>query len=164
MEIRRARTCDAELISDLIVSLSHPFFINPSREGAEQFLASISAAAERGYISDPRYCFYIAEIEQDIAGFIAMRDYSHVFHLFVENRYQGRGIAKALWTVARNESKSQHGVRAYTVNASLNAVPIYERFGFVASSTEVQSHGVKFLPMRLEEGEESFNTSIDTDE
>jgi predicted GNAT family N-acyltransferase len=35
------------------------------------------------------------------------------------------------------------------VNASLSAVAVYERFGFVPSGAEVRAHGIAFLPMRM---------------
>jgi predicted GNAT family N-acyltransferase len=35
------------------------------------------------------------------------------------------------------------------VNSSLNAVAVYERFGFVRSGQQVQTHGIAFVPMKL---------------
>lgn len=39
----------------------------------------------------------------------------------------------------------------FTVNSSLNAVEVYERFGFRAVGSIVEVHGVSFLPMRFVE-------------
>ena len=41
----------------------------------------------------------------------------------------------------------------FTVNSSLNAVPVYQRFGFVANGPVVQKHGIAFQPMLLQLGE-----------
>lgn len=37
----------------------------------------------------------------------------------------------------------------YTVNSSLLAVPVYERFGFRRVSPTVEQSGIAFVPMRL---------------
>jgi len=38
---------------------------------------------------------------------------------------------------------------AFTVNASLNAVPVYEAFGFVPSGSVTTAHGISFIPRWL---------------
>jgi hypothetical protein len=41
----------------------------------------------------------------------------------------------------------------FTVNASLNAVPVYEKFGFVQQGEAQRMHGICFQPMRLSLGD-----------
>jgi hypothetical protein len=36
----------------------------------------------------------------------------------------------------------------YTVHSSLGAVPVYERFAFVATGPVITKHGISFQPMR----------------
>ncbi len=117
---------------------------NPDGQGAEQFFASVSVDSERAYIESERYEFLLAEDGSDLAGFIAIRDKTHLFHLFVAHGFQRAGLARELWTRVR-----QPALR-YTVNASLNAIPVYERLGFVAAGDRQHVHGVTFLPMQLE--------------
>ena len=55
MIFRRARPEDAGAISGLIVSFLNAFTVDPNGTGAETFVASVSAEAERSYIISDRY-------------------------------------------------------------------------------------------------------------
>ena len=101
MLFRPATLEDARDIRALIQSLSQSFVLNPDGSGAEQFWASVSQTAEASYITSPRYSFTVALADSEIAGFIAMRDISHVFHLFVAPRFQRNGLASRLWAHAK---------------------------------------------------------------
>lgn len=37
----------------------------------------------------------------------------------------------------------------FTVNSSLYAVPVYERYGFIPAGLRVEVHGIAFVPMKL---------------
>jgi len=155
MHVRPATPDDAPRLADLIARLAPPFFIHPDGAGAEAFRASVDAAALARYLQDARYRYWLAEDGVGegagrLMGFIAMRDVSHLFHLFVEPDCQGQGLARRLWQVAQ-EAAVQSGHRGgFTVNASLPAVPVYARFGFVPSGELTEMHGIRFLPMRCD--------------
>jgi GNAT superfamily N-acetyltransferase len=149
MELRPARIEDASAISGLILSFSRDFTIAPDGTGAEQFLASVSAESEARYIADARYQ-YIAAVEGDkLLGFIAIRDRCHVFHLFVAQELQRRGLATQLWNAAKSSALETGNVTGVTVNSSRIAVAVYERFGFLATGPHVEKHGISFVPMQL---------------
>ena len=74
---------------------------------------------------------------------------THLFHLFVAAAHQRIGIARALWEQARQLSLRAGPIAEFTVNSSLNAVPVYRSFGFVPAGAVTQVHGIAFLPMRL---------------
>ena len=152
MIFRRARPEDAAAISGLIVSFLTEFTVDPNGTGAEKFLASVSAEAEKTYILSDRYDYLIAEIEGELAGFIAMQNKTHVFHLFVSLQYQRQGLARALWQRARDSVEQHNVAREFTVNSSLLAVPVYERFGFERASAPVQQNGISFVRMRYAAG------------
>lgn len=152
MNIEAASLADAQDISALIIELSAPFYISPSREGAEPFLASVSAEAERRYLSAGNFRFHLARSNGQLAGVVALRDGSHLFHLFVAKAFQGQGLARQLWGVARSEAMQAGNPGEFTVNASLNAVPVYEKFGFVRQGEVQRMHGICFQPMRLGSG------------
>ncbi|HWX01615.1 GNAT family N-acetyltransferase [Collimonas sp.] len=145
-ELRPAQASDATAISALIRQFTHEFTISADGSGAEQFLASISVEAEAGYISDPRYRYITACVGDVLAGFIAMRDRSHVFHLFVAPQFQRQGMATRLWQAAR---ASAPGIQTFTVNSSPAALPVYKRFGFAPTDSRIEMHGICFVPMRL---------------
>ncbi|AMP04024.1 GNAT family N-acetyltransferase [Collimonas pratensis] len=144
-EFLPAHASDAVTISALIQQFTHEFTISADGSGAEQFLASVSVAAEAGYISDPRYHYINAFVGGVLAGFIAMRDRSHVFHLFVAPEFQRQGLATRLWQAALASAPDAAG---FTVNSSPSALPVYQRFGFAATSAQVEMHGIRFVPMR----------------
>jgi ribosomal protein S18 acetylase RimI-like enzyme len=149
MNIRSATPADARSLAELIASFQPMLTLDPSGVGAERYLASVSEDAERQYLESPRYTYFVTEHDSEVVGFIAMRDRTHIFHLFVAAKYQGRGIASRLWRQAREHATRAGEPSSFTVNSSLKAVVVYERFGFVPSGAPVQAHGIAFLPMRL---------------
>lgn len=149
LQLREGRAGDAAAISALIVELAPAFFLSPDGAGTGPFRASVSESAEAGYLADPRYRFWLLEApDRTLAGFIASRDTSHLFHLFVNPAWQGQGLARRLWR-AMQAGAAQAGHRgAFTVNAALPAVAVYEHFGFVAEGPVQRQHGLAFQPMR----------------
>src|SRR4029077_12685221 len=96
VEIRPGSPSDAEAIAGLIASFQSELTDDPSGAGAEEFLASVSLQAEREYLASARYRYLLAFAGPQLAGFIAIRDGSHLFHLFVERTHQHQGIARLL--------------------------------------------------------------------
>jgi GNAT superfamily N-acetyltransferase len=148
MIFRLARPEDAEAISGLILSFLDELTVEPRGTGAERFLAAVSAEAEESYILSEHYDYLVADIEGAVAGFIAMQDKTHVFHLFVSRQYQRQGLARALWQRARDAAGPHSVAREFTVNSSLLAVPVYERFGFERVSAPEHKNGISFVRMR----------------
>jgi GNAT superfamily N-acetyltransferase len=151
MIFRRAKPEDASAISGLIVSFLNEFTVDPNGTGAEKFLESVSVEAEKTYILSDQYDYLIAEMEGELAGFIAMQNKTHVFHLFVAPQYQRQGLARALWQRAR-DAAGEHNAPVFTVNSSVFAVPVYERFGFERASAPVERNGISFIRMRYAAG------------
>lgn len=151
MKFESATVFDAREISALILALSDPFFDSPSREGAEPFLASIGVEALRGYLCADNFRYYVARTPTAIAGVIALRDNAHLFHLFVSPVFQSQGLARRLWDLARTAAQQAGNPGVFTVNASLNAVPVYQAFGFICQGGVQSKHGISFQPMRLEQ-------------
>jgi GNAT superfamily N-acetyltransferase len=149
MRIRPGNPGDANAVASLIGSFQPILTLEPSGAGAEQYRASVSENAERLYLESPRYAYLVAELEGSMAGFVAMRDGKHLFHLFVAAEHQRIGIARALWERARQHSLRAGPIAEFTVNSSLNAVPVYRSFGFVPAGAVVEVHGIAFLPMHL---------------
>lgn len=153
MPLRPAIPADAPAIAALIQPLAQSFLVTPDDPAAAPFWESVSEAAERSYIECPRYRFTVAEQHGALAGFIALRDTWHVFHLFVAPARQRRGLATRLWQHARAQAESADDDRAaYTVNASLPAIGFYRRLGFQAAGDLRTAHGIRFQPMRLPPG------------
>ena len=147
MEFRTGSPADAEAIAGLIASFQSELTDDPSGAGAEEYLASVSVQAEREYLASERYGYLLAYSDSQLAGFIAIRDGSHLFHLFVERAHQRQGIARRLWERALEELCASGSDGAFTVNSSLSAAPVYQAFGFVPTKSIQRMHGISFLPM-----------------
>ena len=148
MELRAGLPSDAEAIARLIASFQSELTDDPSGAGAETFLASVSVEAERDYLTSERYGYLLAYLDSQLAGFITIRDGSHLFHLFVERSHQRQGIARVLWKRALRELCAPSNNKGFTVNSSLSAVPVYQAFGFVPAGPVQREHGISFLPMQ----------------
>ncbi|MFL6589489.1 MAG: GNAT family N-acetyltransferase [Chthoniobacterales bacterium] len=149
MDLRPGNIADAGPIAALIASFQPELTVDPSGAGADHFLASVSEHAEREYLKSPRYFFIVAEDSGDVAGFIAIRDNTHLCHLFVARRFHRQGLGRRLWHEARAEALRRGNPGEFTLNSSLNAIPVYTSFGFVPSAPITTMHGISFLPMRL---------------
>lgn len=66
-----------------------------------------------------------------IAGVILVKDAWNLTNLFVDPRYQGRGIGRALVEHVLLECRGKSPRDALLVNSSGNAVGFYRRLGFV---------------------------------
>ena len=148
MEFRAGSPPDADAIAGLIASFQSELTDDPSGAGAEEYLASVSVRAEREYLASARYRYLLAYSSSQLVGFIAIRDGSHLFHLFVERSHQRQGIARRLWEQVLRELNAPGSEGGFTVNSSLSAVPVYQAFGFVPAGAIQSMHGISFLPMR----------------
>src|SRR5439155_23561086 len=119
MEIRSGSPSDAEAIARLIASFQSELTDDPSGAGAERYLASVSVQAEREYLASERYRYLLAYSDSQLAGFIAIRDGSHLFHLFVERSDQRQGIGQRLWELALEVLCAPSRDGGFTVNSSL---------------------------------------------
>lgn len=146
MRIRVATAEDAAAVSALINASAHHFLQDPSGRGAERFLEGIAPEAVLGYINNPNFLYLIAETSGNLAGAAALRDRTHLFHLFVAPSYQRQGLARALWTAVRQGAGE--GMGKFTVNSSPNAVAVYERFGFTSTGPHTKINGISYVPMK----------------
>jgi GNAT superfamily N-acetyltransferase len=147
MHISFAILEDAPAISRLIGSLARFFTLQPDGAGAEDFLKAISPDAVAGYLADPRFTYFKAVDNDALAGVVAVRDGSHLYHLFVDASFQRRGLSRLLWDHAR-AAVGEANPGYFTVNSTPYAQPVYERFGFVATGPRVETKGIAFVPMR----------------
>jgi ribosomal protein S18 acetylase RimI-like enzyme len=138
MKLRPAVTSDAPQLAALIASFQALLTVDREGRGAEQFLESVSERAIRGYIASERYRYIVADVDGSVAGFIAVRDLSHLFHLFVAQAHQGNGLGRYLWNEALRHIFEKAGPKQITVNSSPNAVAFYAHLGFTQASLYVE--------------------------
>jgi GNAT superfamily N-acetyltransferase len=138
---------DAGMVSALVKRLAIEFLDDPDGAGAEPFWASVAEPAQAERLAGSNHAYLLAFHDNALAGFVGIRDNSHVFHLFVDLPYQGQGLARRLWHLAQHKH-ARDNPGYWTVNASPNAVPVYARFGFIPEGDFQVVHGVRFLPMK----------------
>jgi GNAT superfamily N-acetyltransferase len=119
-------------------------------EGARDFLSRHDADGLRANLA-AGFIYHAALVDGQLAGFIGLRERSHVFHLFVDAAWQRRGIARRLWEHGRDAALAPGHPGIFTVNASNYAVPFYAGLGFVRTAP-MQVAAVLYNPMRLTMG------------
>jgi GNAT superfamily N-acetyltransferase len=149
--LRPIAAADSVAVSELILGLAAVFLNGADPADAGDFLATLAPAALRDFFTDPAIDAWVALDGDDIVGVASMKDHRHLYHLFVQPQQQGRGIARQLWTQLRTRALAHGWGGIFTVNASLNAVPVYRRLGFAATAAPQTRHGVRYQPMQLTE-------------
>lgn len=145
MTIRPADQDDYPVLANMLHALALKFIVpGMTTEAAATFLRSNDEAALLAY-RDAGHVTSVAVIDGQIAGFIAVRPPSHVFHLFVAEKWQRRGVARALWEHVFEHAGA--GIDTFTVNASPYAVPAYLALGFQCDGPLACRASVSFQPM-----------------
>lgn len=149
MLIRPIAPADIPPAAGLLRRVAEEFILHESAPAdAAHFLSEQGEDGLRGFIA-AGMVYHVAVVDGELAGFIGMRERSHVFHLFVDKRWQRRGIARRLWECARAAALAPGHPGVFTVNSSNHAVPLYESLGFVRSAP-MQVARVRYNPMRLD--------------
>lgn len=150
IDIRPAQTSDAADISQLIQGLSGEFLTSPDAPLPEAFSQSISPEGIAACIDHAPSCYLIARVSTGLIGAACMKPDHHLHHLFVATPYQRQGVATRLWQQLHRTVSAQHGqIEVCTVNASLAAVPVYARWGFLVVHEPVSRNGLRYQPMVL---------------
>ena len=147
--LRNATPSDAGKISKLISGLTEKFIAYEfTPAGTEELLHSMAPDAIEKYIRSG-YEYHVAEMDARLIGVVAVRGNSHLYHLFVAEKFQNRGIAGQLWRVAMKSCLAKGNPGVFTVNSSRYARPVYEKLGFVVQSGPQEKNGVIYIPMKL---------------
>ena len=143
MIIRPIQESDVNDLSRLIERVAQSFlFPDFTEEGKQNFLNSVTGSGIIKNLNEG-FEYWLAENDNQIIGIIALKNKTHLYNLFIDADFHGKGIARKLW------DKAIHGsnVKTYTVFSSSYAVPIYEKLGFVISGDPVNDHGIYAIPM-----------------
>jgi GNAT superfamily N-acetyltransferase len=163
MLIRALDNSDIAPAARLLRELAREFIVHESPpEAAATFLRENDEDGIRAYLAKG-YVYHVADTGAGLAGFIAVRDASHLFHLFVARDWQGQGVAHRLWEVARTAALASGNPGVFTVNSSKVARPVYESFGFVATAPLQCKNGIYFHPMQLTLGTGTVNAPLQAD-
>jgi len=155
MDIRLATKDDVIAISAMLTKLASDFIVKDfSNEGTANILHSMSPEAIF-WCLDKGYCYHVGLVSNQLVGVVATRDNSHLYHLFVREIEQGNGYSRQLWETAKQSCITAGNEGEFTLNSSLNALAVYEGWGFVPIADMRVSKGVKDIPMKLASNPES---------
>ena len=143
--IRPARPDDLAAISAIcMAAFSEAVAPSLSTQGVATFtqVAAADAFAER--LQGDNHIL-VAEQDGNIVGVIELKEGRHLAMLFVDPASQGQGIGHALLQAVLPRLRAP----AMSVRASLNAVPTYQRYGFVIDGEVGQFNGLVYQPLSL---------------
>lgn len=149
MNIRPAEQVDVKAISELMTGLTQKYIAGDcSAEGIDHLLQLVSPSAIEARMQSS-YEYHVAEEDNGLAGVIAMRDHTHLYQLFVAESWHHHGVARRLWEFVLKRGLSHGNPGEFTVNSSMHARPVYERFGFVPTCGQKEDAGVVYQPMKF---------------
>lgn len=145
MIIRKAKEYDFKAISKLLLKMFDEFIKSYFTEkGAEIF--KTHRLSEESLIKRPEHIKYLAEEDSKVIGYIES-DENDIWLFFVDKKYQGKGIGKALMKKLETTLKKL-GHKAIYVPASPQASPIYSSLGFKNTTGERVKKGGRYQPMK----------------
>lgn len=117
-----------------------------SADGFRRLLSTMVTRAVEQRLDDGNYGYRVAVCGENVVGVCAMRGVTHLYHLFVADEWQGRGVGRRLWEAVLHDDGNR--TRVFTVNASTHARGFYARLGFVAAGRAIQREGIRSWPMQ----------------
>lgn len=136
-----------ELVASVFEEFIAPGF---SPQGVEEFRSFIDAGKLRDRLHSNTFMLS-AEIDGEMVGVIAIRDWEHVSLLFVKDEHQHEGVGSSLLVEAvKICQRANPSLERVTVNSSPNAVGAYRRMGFLQTEEEQLVKGIRFVPMVLD--------------
>ncbi|MCE9678675.1 GNAT family N-acetyltransferase [Shewanella sp. AS1] len=151
INIRKAVISDAKAISVLILRLTKKYVCPTCDLSVHSVLLdSMSEENIKTYLSANYFYAVAVNMNDDIVGVAGIRDYSHLYHLFVDEGSQGKGLSRQLWEVVKDESLKNGNSGHFTVNSAVNAESVYLSFGFNRTEGIRNRDGVVDIPMALD--------------
>lgn len=142
--LREATRDDVDEISALVIALAKRWIApDCTAEGVARLLDSMAPSRVEERLREG-HRHVVAQCDGRIVGVAVLRLPAHLYHLFVADDMQRRGIARRLWTAVRASAPPDAPV---TVNASLHAFQTYRRLGFDTAGPVRFEHGIRSVPM-----------------
>ncbi|ELA7158718.1 GNAT family N-acetyltransferase [Vibrio parahaemolyticus] len=151
INIRKAEISDAKSISELILPLTEKY-VCPTCDASVQGILLDSMSEESiGKCLSTNYDYVVAvTTNNEVVGVAGVRDNSHLYHLFVDDNFQGKGLSRKLWETIKKEAIKNGNRGAFTVNSAVNAENVYLRFGFKRTEGIRNRQGMVDIPMMFE--------------
>ncbi|PYE35150.1 GNAT family acetyltransferase [Idiomarina fontislapidosi] len=78
---------------------------------------------------------YVAELNDDIAGYADLQQDGLIDHFFCHHKYQGKGLGGALMQHIIVNAQTRGLIKIYS-HVSITARPFFERFGFIITTSK----------------------------
>ncbi len=92
---------------------------------------------------------WVAEIAEDLAGFCSLAGDDYVDFLYIDHRFQRKGVARGLLSHAEEQAGGRS--RRFHTQASITARPFFESMGYVVrTAQEVEVRGVRMRNFIME--------------
>jgi GNAT superfamily N-acetyltransferase len=143
-------------VCDLVIRVFKEFIAHQySQEGGREFLKYVQPELFLRR-SQKNHFVLLATIHGKLVGMIEILNNRHVSLLFVDKRFQKRGIGRELLRRSLKICKLEIALKRspelqeVSVNSSPNAIQIYEKMGFHQKVSEQVKNGIRFTQMVLE--------------
>ena len=145
---RLMERADVESVSRLILDSFTEFIADEySDEGRAEFSRYTQPAAIVERTNANHFVLLAVEAHKVVAA-IEIRDNDHVALMFVDVKFQRRGIARELLQRAIALARpAKPALDRVTVNSSRFGVAFYEKLGFRQTGPERVVNGIVFIPM-----------------
>ncbi|MEZ8678962.1 GNAT family N-acetyltransferase [Vibrio splendidus] len=151
VNIRSAKISDSKAISELILPLAKKYVCPTCDASVHDILLNSMSEENVGKYLSTNYNYVIAVTANDeVVGVAGVRDNSHLYHLFVDDNFQGNGLSRQLWEAVKEESIKNGNSGIFTVNSAVNAESVYSRFGFKRTEGIRNRQGMIDIPMLLD--------------
>ncbi|MGI9281144.1 MAG: GNAT family N-acetyltransferase [Endozoicomonas sp.] len=135
---------DLSEILELAESVNEEHVIPCLNPEGQQTMRRVRRSDIEQVINKDVYTAIKAVAEGRIIGYVAWRQGRYIAQLYVSTEYQGLGIGRQLVT----EMQRISGAETIELKASINAVGFYEKLGFKATEEELESSGIRYVPMK----------------
>jgi len=137
------------LCRSVFLEFEAPLYV---KEGTESFLRFISDQTLHTVFINGGYPVCAAYYAGKMIGVAAVRSGPHLSLLFVDGRFQRKGVGTALVNYMREYLLSVNtglGNEKMTVNASPVGLKFYLYMGFTPTDVELEKDGILYTPMEL---------------
>lgn len=145
MTIRKAEAKDADNIKVLVDSLAHFYLTDEQPEIPSWFAHTLQQSEFERRILSTDFELYVYELDNEVVGYISVKNRTHLYHLFVAKEHQGKGISTMLWQYVNDNL----AMEIQSVRSSLFAIPIYHHFGFRKIGLPESKGGISFQTMEI---------------
>jgi GNAT superfamily N-acetyltransferase len=131
---------DLDTLRELIVEAVR-VSVSTSDEEAAVLIADIIRSLDSWSESEAPGFHRTYSVADEILGFIIVRDYWKLTHLFVSPEYQGRGIGRLLVDAAVEGCRNRSPHQKIQLNSSSNAAGFYAAVGFLQTGPGINRPG-----------------------